>query len=118
MSVVQRQQCLYLVALLAVSVSLAHAGNISRIAANSNQAPAGKLQNAVLTVQLEADVGNWYPEDDDGPGFQSAAFRETGGALSAPGPLIRVPEGTEIRATIHNRLDQPLTIHGLHSRPG
>jgi FtsP/CotA-like multicopper oxidase with cupredoxin domain len=29
-----------------------------------------------------------------------------------------VPEGTSIHASISNLLDQPLTIHGLHTRPG
>ena len=50
--------------------------------------------------------------------FKVAAFREEGGRLSTPGPLLRVPEGTEINATVYNRLDQPLTVHGLHGRPG
>jgi FtsP/CotA-like multicopper oxidase with cupredoxin domain len=71
-----------------------------------------------LTIHLEAATGEWYPEENDGPPLRVAAFREEGGSLFTPGPLIRVVEGTEIHATISNRLDQPLTIHGLHSRPG
>jgi len=87
------------------------------ILANSNQIPAGRLENGVLTIRIEAAMGNWYPEEGDGPAFQSAAFREAGGKLSTPGPFIRVPEGTSIHASIRNLLDQPLTIHGLHTRP-
>jgi FtsP/CotA-like multicopper oxidase with cupredoxin domain len=88
------------------------------IAANSNQAPAGRIEHGVLTIKLEAAMGDWYPEEAEGPAFRVAAFREAGGALSAPGPLIRVPEGTQIHVTLHNQLDRELTVHGLHARPG
>ena len=89
-----------------------------RVVANSNQMPAGRLHDGQLTVRLEAAMGEWSPEEDDGPALSVAAFREEGGRLLTPGPLLRVPEGTEVDATISNRLEQPLTVHGLHSRPG
>jgi hypothetical protein len=28
-------------------------------------------------------------------------------------PLIRAPQGTEIRASLHNILDVPICVHGL-----
>src|SRR5215469_6617925 len=96
---------------------LAQSGD-RRVAANSNQAPAGRLRNGQLTIRLEAAMGEWSPEESDGPALSVAAFREEGGHLSTPGPLLRVPEGTEIDATISNQLEQPLTVHGLHRRPG
>jgi manganese oxidase len=89
-----------------------------KVLPNSNQSPAGRLSEGKLTIRLEAVMGEWYPEESDGPGLQVAAFREEGGSLFTPGPLIRVAEGTEIRSTVYNHLDQPLTIHGLHTRPG
>src|SRR5215469_4471625 len=89
-----------------------------RIVPNSNQVPAGHLKNGTLTVRLEAALGEWSPEENDGPAFRVAAFREEGGRLTTPGPLLRVTEGTEIDATISNHLEQPLTVHGLHRRPG
>jgi FtsP/CotA-like multicopper oxidase with cupredoxin domain len=61
-------------------------------------------------------MGEWSPEEHDGPSLQVAAFREEGRSLSTPGPLLRVPEGTEIDVTVTNRLDRALTVHGLHSR--
>jgi FtsP/CotA-like multicopper oxidase with cupredoxin domain len=85
---------------------------------NVNQTPAGRLANGRLTIRLEAAMGEWSPEGKDGPSLRVAAFREEGQRLSTPGPLLRVPEGTEIDATVTNRLDLPLTIHGLHRRPG
>lgn len=89
-----------------------------KVLPNSNQSPAGRLTEGKLTIRLEAVMGEWYPEANDGPGLQVAAFREEGGPISTPGPLIRVTEGTEIHSTVLNRLDQPLIIHGLHTRPG
>ena len=99
------------------NVLLAESGKRT-VVANSNQAPAGRLHNGQLTIRLEAAMGEWSPEENDGPALDVAAFREEGGPLSAPGPLLRVPEGTQIDATISNHLEQPLTVHGLHSRPG
>src|SRR6516165_10332547 len=89
-----------------------------KVLPNSNQSPAGRLTEGKLTIRLEAVMGEWYPEENDGPGLPVAVFREEGGPLSTPGPLIRVTEGTQIYSTVHNRLDHPLTIHGLHTRPG
>ncbi len=97
-------------------VLLAQSGN-QRVVANSNQAPAGRSQNGQLTIRLEAAMGEWSPEENDGPALNVAAFREEGGQLSTPGPLLRVWEGTEINATLQNHLDQPLRVHGLHARP-
>ena len=88
------------------------------LVANSNQVPAGQIKNGVLRLELEAAMGDWYPEEAMGPAIPVAAFREAGGTLSTPGPLIRVPEGTEIQVTVRNRLDATLTLHGLHARPG
>ena len=42
-----------------------------------------------------------------------------GGPLQIPSPLIRVTEGTEIRAVVRNSQDADgLALHGLYSRPG
>src|SRR5215467_9412214 len=65
-----------------------------RIIANSNQAPAGRIHNGQLIVRLEAAMGEWSPEENDGPALKVAAFREEGGRLLTPGPLLRVLEGT------------------------
>ena len=111
--------CLFILALLSCGCAAGTTGvDLPAIAPNPNQVTAGRLENGVLTVRLEAAVGNWFPEENEGPAFQSAAFRESGGKLLTPGPFIRVPEGTSIHASIRNLLDQPLTIHGLHTRPG
>lgn len=89
-----------------------------RIVPNDNRQPAGTLRNGVLTVALEARSGAWLPEGDGGRTLDVAAFAEAGKALSTPGPVIRVPLGTEVRATIRNRLDRPLIVYGFGKTRG
>jgi FtsP/CotA-like multicopper oxidase with cupredoxin domain len=89
------------------------------IEANRNLSPAGELRDGVLTVHLEIREGDWYPEAESGPTVAVQAFAEKGRALQIPGPLIRVPEGTEVRATVRNALDKGMAqLYGLHGRPG
>src|SRR5215218_4421842 len=88
------------------------------IAANDNRRGAGSLSSGVLTVALEARDGSWHPEGDRGRALDVAAFAEEGKPLSTPGPLIRVPVGTEIRATVRNRLDKPLIVYGFGKTRG
>src|SRR5690606_2383858 len=89
-----------------------------RIAPNDNRRPAGRLANGVLTLRLEARNGTWYPDGADGLAREVAAFAEEGGPLQNPGPLIRVPAGTEVRVTVRNSLERPLTMFGLGSTRG
>jgi len=88
------------------------------IQANSNRVLAGKLESGILTLHLELRQGDWYPEADSGPSMRAYAFGEEGEALQVPGPLIRVPEGTEIHVTLHNLLEATAVVHGLHQHPG
>jgi FtsP/CotA-like multicopper oxidase with cupredoxin domain len=83
------------------------------IIANQNHAPAGVLRGGVLSLQLEIAKGEWPPEADDGIALSIYAFGEKAHPLLNPGPLIRVPQGTEIRASLHNTLNVPVVVHGL-----
>jgi manganese oxidase len=83
------------------------------IIANQNHTAAGTLRAGVLTVQLEIGKGEWHPEADDGIALSVYAFGETGRPLQNPGPLIRVLEGTDVRASLHNTLTVPIRVHGL-----
>lgn len=92
---------------------------LPEILANTNRKPAGQLRNGVLTIKLEARTGLWYPETKVGPGIAVQAFAEEGHPLQIPAPLVRVPEGTEIRAIIRNSISgATLVMHGFHTRPG
>lgn len=83
---------------------------------NDNRRPGGVLRDGVLTIRLEAREGEWKPEPN-GPGLPVFAFAEEGKALRIPGPLIRVPAGTTVRATIRNTLAKPMLVRGLQDHP-
>ncbi|MFI5229443.1 MAG: hypothetical protein ACHQWU_10260 [Gemmatimonadales bacterium] len=103
-------------ALFVARVAMPPASN--SIAPNDNRHAAGTLAGGVLTVALEVRPGTWHPEGDGGRGIDVAAFAEVGHSLTTPGPLIRVRVGTEVRATIHNTLDEPLTVFGFGKTRG
>jgi FtsP/CotA-like multicopper oxidase with cupredoxin domain len=88
------------------------------VAANDNRVAGGTLKNGVRTIQLELREARWYPDRDGGPSVVVQTFSEEGRAPQIPGPMIRVPEGTEIHASVHNLLATSATVHGLHARPG
>jgi manganese oxidase len=83
---------------------------------NDNRAPAGVLRDGVHTLQLVAGPTAWYPEGPDGCALRVNAFAEEGAAPRVPGPLIRVPVGTEVRVSIRNALTGTLRIRGLQDR--
>jgi manganese oxidase len=88
------------------------------IAPNDNRHAAGTISGKVLTVKLEAREGLWRPEGENGRAIPVAAWAEEGKPLSNPGPLIRVPVGTEVHATIHNTLGKPLIVSGFGKTRG
>ncbi len=108
-------------ALLGASVDLTSAvlgRRTERIRPNDNLRPAGTLRGGVLTLGLEARVGMWHPDGDRAAGAAVPAFAEAGRPLQIPGPMIRVPAGTEVLVTVKNAVaDSALTLYGLVSRP-
>jgi FtsP/CotA-like multicopper oxidase with cupredoxin domain len=91
---------------------------LPRIEANRNLSSAGQMQEGVLRVRLEIREGDWYPEEQTAPSVVVQAFGEEGRALQIPGPMIRVPAGSEVRATVRNTLDKSsVKLYGLHERP-
>ncbi len=88
------------------------------IEANDNRKPAGVLRNDTLKINLVVQMARWYPEASDGPFVDVAALAEEGYPPSVPGPLIRVPSGTTIVATIRNSLtDSAAWVRGMMTRP-
>jgi FtsP/CotA-like multicopper oxidase with cupredoxin domain len=92
------------------------AANAIRASVHSNHVPAGTRAGGTLTIALDIVESAWKPEGDDDPEVPVLAFAEHGKAPTVPGPLIRAPQGTEIRVTLTNRVDSAITIGGL--RPG
>jgi FtsP/CotA-like multicopper oxidase with cupredoxin domain len=89
---------------------------LDQIAVNDNRVPAGVFRDGVLTIRLEARVGEWHPDGDADRGITVRAFAEEGKRLQIPGPLIRIPKGAEIHVFVRNSLDSTLSVHGLYTR--
>jgi FtsP/CotA-like multicopper oxidase with cupredoxin domain len=87
------------------------------VTVNDNRTPAGILRNGVLTLHLEMRQASWYPDEDGKTRLVVSAFAEEGRTPQIPGPLVRVPVGTEVSGTIRNSLDHTVYVHGLGPRP-
>lgn len=85
---------------------------------NPNLERAGVLRDGVLRVTLEAKESTWWFNGPGHPPQSIEAFAEPDKPPLMPGPLIRVPAGTELRISVRNSLRLPLTffvpasIHG------
>src|SRR6476469_2036996 len=88
----------------AIGRAAARRDEVARVVINDNRRPAGRLHDGVLTLRLDARLGEWHPDGDDAPGAVVPAFAEDGGAPSIPGPLVRVPAGTVLAVSIRNSL--------------
>ncbi len=86
---------------------------LQHIAANNNTIDGGRLKGGVLRLALVARTGLWYPDGPGTTGLPIEAFGEVGKPLQIPGPLVRVPVGTRVVATITNELGQELNVRGL-----
>jgi FtsP/CotA-like multicopper oxidase with cupredoxin domain len=78
---------------------------------NDNRTPAGSLRNGLLELDLEARPALWEGEvsdlDPDAANptrVEVLGFAEEGGSVTIPGPLIRVPQGTEVRLRVRNSI--------------
>ena len=83
---------------------------------NDNRTAAGVLRGGLLLVELDAIVTGWRPDLDVDTAATVQAFAERGKTATIPGPLLRVPQGTHVRATIRNLIpDSTLVVHGLRA---
>src|SRR4029453_9308376 len=87
-----------------------------RVVANDNRVAVGTLTGGGLPVRLVARQAAWHPDGPRGCGLRVNAFAEEGKAARVPGPLIRVPVGTEVRVILRNALDDAVRIRGLLKR--
>ena len=92
---------------------------ITVVEANDNRHAAGSMRGETLFVNLDVRTGRWFPEDPKGQYLDLPVLGEVGKAVSVPGPLIRVVEGTIISATLTNSLaDSAVTWVGMQTKPG
>jgi FtsP/CotA-like multicopper oxidase with cupredoxin domain len=88
------------------------------VEANANTRPAGAQRDGVREISLEVVRADWRMETSHSPGLRVAAVAEEGGTPMIPAPLIRVDEGTLLRVSVRNGLDdETITVFGLHTRP-
>ena len=87
-----------------------------QIVVNDNRRAAGSASGRTVTIHLDIRRGVWHPTRDDGPGVSVNAFAEEGKPLTVPGPLIRVPAGTIVRAFVRNTLFNSVVVYGLSAR--
>ncbi|HWA17002.1 MAG TPA: multicopper oxidase domain-containing protein [Gemmatimonadales bacterium] len=105
--------------LLATILALGCADSVApsrRILSNDNLVPAGQHADGAQDIHLEIGSGDWFPEGDSGLSEPILAFAEQGKPLQIPGPMVRVPAGTLVRAAIDNHATDTLVIHGLGGR--
>ena len=101
--------------LLASTISLG-AGAPARRAAlpvltpNPNTAPAGVLRDGVLTIDLDAVTARWHREGGAPSVKVVDAFAELGRSPVMPGPLVRIPAGTEVHFRVRNSLARSITF--------
>ena len=102
------------------AAAAAQPGDSTRVSPNDNRIAAGKLTGNVLELRLVARIALWRPEGRGGPEVPIYAFAEDvpGSKPRIPGPLIRVPVGTEVRVSIRNTLPAELRLFGFQDRPG
>jgi FtsP/CotA-like multicopper oxidase with cupredoxin domain len=106
------------IACVGVLGAVSRPADLRRVIPNDNRRPAGTLRNGVLTLRLEVRTGVWYPEGPRGDSVVAPVFAEAGKPPQVPGPLIRVPTGTTIEATVTNTLaDSTITLLGFVTRP-
>jgi manganese oxidase len=86
-------------------------------APNDNRTPAGVLRDGVLELDLEARPVRWKGEKSDAAPdaadptvVEVLGFAEAGGPVTIPGPLIRVPQGTEVRVRVRNSIPEDYPI--------
>ena len=96
----------------------ADAAELPRALPNDNRTPAGRTERGERVVRLEARLAAWHAGGADAPPATWPAFAEEGGPPTVPGPLVRVPSGTAVRAVIRNSLDRPIAVFGLGAARG
>ena len=102
---------------MALAATAPGAPAVAAIATNDNRVPAGIRVGETLELALDATTGRWAPDGPAKPTTVVDAFAQAGHAPQVPGPLIRVPVGTDIRVRVRNTLAKTLYVHNLVDLP-
>ena len=84
--------------------------------ANDNRTASGQLRRGILHLDLDAVWAGWRPDLDVDSAVTVQAFAERGKVPSIPGPLVRVPQGTQVHVSVRNTMqDSTLIVYGLRA---
>ena len=85
-------------------------GGAPLVQANDNRSPAGTLRGGVLDLRLEARLAAWRPDAGVDTVVTVLAFAEENKHPMIPGPLLRVPQGTEVWVRVRNSIPDSVRI--------
>ncbi len=88
---------------------------LDSVVANDNRVPAGRMEDGVLRVRLEARLAAWRPDLAVDTTVTVMVFAEEGRSPQIPGPLLRASHGTPIHLTLRNTLDSAIVVYGLRA---
>lgn len=98
------------------SNSSAEAASVPTARPNDNRVAAGSMRDGKLRLDLDVVRAGWHPDRDVDTAVTVLAFAERGKSPTIPGPLLRVTQGTVVRATVRNLIpDSTLIVHGLRA---
>ncbi|MDB4906292.1 MAG: hypothetical protein JWO05_1076 [Gemmatimonadetes bacterium] len=83
------------------------------IASHDNDHPAGRIVSGTLELQLEIRKGMFRPNGPTHAGTPMYTFAERGKPATIPSPLLRMPLGTRVHASVTNSADTTIVVHGL-----
>ena len=100
-----------------IPLSLVAHDDLPEVMVNDNRRPAGTLDARDAHARAPRGRRSVAPGRCHGSGARDRSVRRRSSPLQAPAPLIRVPEGTEIVASIRNDLDvSPARARTLRAR--
>jgi FtsP/CotA-like multicopper oxidase with cupredoxin domain len=79
-------------------------GDEALVVPNDNRTPAGAPRGSIFELHLEARPVAWQPDNDGANKIRVLAFAEEGRHPQIPGPLLRIPQGTEVHVTVRNSI--------------
>jgi FtsP/CotA-like multicopper oxidase with cupredoxin domain len=71
---------------------------------NDHRTAAGAWRDGRFELHLVAQPTRWTPENDPDGTVSVLAFAERGGPVQIPGPMVRIPQGTEVIVSVRNEI--------------
>ncbi len=99
------------------SSSRPHTAALPLAVAEDYRQAAGTRHGDTLAVILDIQQVLWKPYGNRGGTVTAYTFVERGKQVRVPGPMLRMPAGTIVRATFRNDLSLPIAVLGMQDHP-